>query len=99
MMNMTHKSKPKMPEREFSDEVIAQFWDTHDIVDYWDELEVAKDVKFIKPKKELVSIRLEPIYLRQLKVIAKKMGIAYSSLARIWLVDRLRHLPMKARGS
>lgn len=96
---MTHKFKTKMPDWNSSDETIAQFWDAHDIVDYWDDLEVTKDVKFIKPKKELVSIRLEPIYLHQLKVIAKKTGIAYSALARLWLVDRLRHLPIKTRES
>ncbi len=32
-----------------SDEEIAQFWDTHSLADYWDQLEVADDVKFTRP--------------------------------------------------
>ena len=89
---MKHKSKPKMPEQG-SNETIAQFWDTHDLADYWDELEVADDVKFVKPRKELVSVRLEPVYCRQLKAIAKKMSIGFSSLARLLIVEKLRQGP------
>ena len=65
-----HGKKPKMPEWG-SDQTIAEFWGTHDIADYWDELEVANDVKFAKPKKEVVSIRLEPIYRQQLNALAR----------------------------
>ncbi len=65
---MTYKSKPKMPEWNSSDETIAQFWDTHDIVDYWDELEVAKDVKFIKPQslgwKEIFMYAILDLHLQ-----------------------------------
>lgn len=89
---MKHKYKPKMP-GPGSNETIAQFWDTHDLADYWDELEVAGDVKFAKPKKELVSVRLEPIYCRQLKALAKKMSIGFSSLARLLIVEKLRQGP------
>ena len=88
-MIMTHKFKPKVPERG-SDEVIAQFWGAHDLADYWDDLEVVNDVKFIKPKKELVSVRLEPIYCRQLKAVAKKMSLGYSSLARLLIIEKLQ---------
>lgn len=86
---MIRKSKPKMPERG-SDETIAQFWGAHNLADYWDDLEVVNDVKFVKPKKELVSIRLEPIYCRQLKAAARKMSIGYSSLARLLIIEKLQ---------
>lgn len=86
---MTHKFKPKLLKSR-SDETIAQFWGAHDLADYWDDLEVVKDVKFVKPKKELVSIRLEPIYCRQLKAVAKKMSLGYSSLARLLIIEKLQ---------
>lgn len=41
--------KPKIPQFG-SDEAIAKFWDTHCLADYWDQLEIARDVKFIRPK-------------------------------------------------
>jgi len=90
------KQKVKMPAWG-SDEVIAKFWDTHNIADYWDELEPAKDVKFIKPKKELISVRLEPVYRRQLKAVAKKMGIGYTALARLLIIEELQRTQPPAR--
>lgn len=89
---MKNKTKPKIPEWG-TDKEIARFWETHDIADYWDELEPADDVKFVKPHKQVVSIRLEPIYVRQLKAIARKMRTNYTRLARIWVVEKLRHSP------
>lgn len=82
------EKKPKMPEWG-SDEAIAEFWDTHDIADYWDELEIADDVKFAKPNKEVLSIRLEPIYRQQLKALARKMGVRHSMLIRRWIIEKL----------
>jgi len=85
------KRKAKLPEWG-SDKVIAKFWDTHDITDYLDELETVDNVKFVKPKKELVSVRLEPVYRRQLKAIAKKLGIGYTALARRLIIEELNHV-------
>lgn len=89
---MRKKHKAKMPVWG-SDEAIAKFWDTHDIADYWDELEKVDDVKFVKPKKKLVSVRLEPAYRRQLKAMAKKMGIGYTALARLLIIEELQRVP------
>lgn len=87
--------KPKMPEWG-PDEKIAEFWDAHDIADYWDELEVADDVRFARPKKEVVSIRLEPVYRRQLRALARKMGVGSSTLIRNWVVEKLHPQGKKA---
>lgn len=76
-----------------TDEIIARFWDTHSFTDYLDELEVVEDITFVKPKKEVISIRLEPKYVRQLKILADKMDIGYSLLVRRWVMEKLRHLP------
>jgi hypothetical protein len=37
-----------------------EFWDTHDSTDYLEDFEPAKDVVFVRPKKEVISLRLEP---------------------------------------
>ena len=82
---------------EATDAAIAQFWDTHSLTEYLDEFESADDVMFVKPKKQVVSIRLEPKYVHQLKILANKMGIGYSLLVRRWVMEQLRHLPAKAQ--
>jgi predicted DNA binding CopG/RHH family protein len=98
VINMTKKRDPMISD-EATDEAIAQFWDTHNLTDYLDELEITDDVVFVKPKKQVVSIRLEPKYVHQLKILAHKMGIGYSLLVRHWVMERLRHLPVKAQHS
>ena len=82
-----------------TDEAIAQFWDTHSLADYLDELEITDDVVFVKPEKQVISIRLEPKYIHQLRVLANKMGVGYSLLVRRWVVERLQHPPIKAQHS
>ena len=37
-----------------------KFWDTHESTDYLDDFEEVKDVVFVRPKKQVISLRLEP---------------------------------------
>ncbi len=37
-----------------------EFWDTHNSTGYLNDFEVAKDVVFVRPKKEVMSLRLDP---------------------------------------
>jgi hypothetical protein len=37
-----------------------KFWDDHESTDYLDDFEEAKDVVFVRPKKQVISLRLEP---------------------------------------
>jgi len=91
------KNRGSIISDEATDEAIAQFWDTHRLTDYLDELEIANDVVFVKPKKQVISIRLEPKYVHQLKILANKMGIGYSLLLRHWVIEKLHHLPTKVK--
>ena len=36
-----------------------KFWDSHDSIDYLDDFEETKDVVFVRPKKQVISLRLE----------------------------------------
>ncbi|HBG63586.1 MAG TPA: hypothetical protein DDX16_05035 [Candidatus Omnitrophica bacterium] len=65
-----------------------RFWDSHSITDYTDELKPAK-VKFIRPKKKLISLRLDTPQIESLKEIASRKGLGYLSLIRYWLSERL----------
>ena len=40
-----------------------EFWKTHDSTDYLDDFEVVEDVVFVRPKKEVISLRLSLIHI------------------------------------
>lgn len=86
----TPKSKvKKLPDMTgWSDEKIAQFWETHSSADYWDELEPV-EVEILKPEKEVVALRLDKPILERVKTIAAAKGLGYSTLLRIWIKEKL----------
>ena len=70
----------------------AKFWDTHSFADYWDEFEdVDLVVELNKPRDETLVLRVQKSIKENLARIARKRGINISTLARIWLTERLRH--------
>ena len=72
-----------------NDEEEARFWETHDLSDYWDDLEPAPDVYFERPRKQMVTLRLDRPLVQRIKATAMKKGIPYSTLIRMWLVERV----------
>ncbi|MDP2762915.1 MAG: CopG family antitoxin [Enterobacteriaceae bacterium] len=76
-----------------SDKQTRAFWDTHSLSDYAEDLKPAH-IRFRKPHKEVVSIRLESTLIQALKDVAQKAGIGYSSLARMWVIEKLRKQSM-----
>ncbi len=66
----------------------ADFWATHDSADYIEDTKEAK-VKFIRPKKKLVSLRLDDKTINELKKIAERKGIGYLELVRMWVLENL----------
>lgn len=68
----------------------AKFWDTHDVTSYLGEMKEV-GIEFIpKEKKEVVTIRLQPSLKERLEKIAQAYGLTLSTLARIWLIEKLR---------
>jgi len=49
-----------------------KFWDTHDSTDYHDDFKITKNVFFVRPKKEVISLRLEPKFIRRLTLLLQK---------------------------
>ena len=82
-----------------TDKAIAQFWDTHSMTDYLDELAITDKIVFTKPKKQVVSIRIESKYVNQLKILAHRMGIGYSFLVRRWIMEKLQQPSIKIQHS
>ncbi len=67
-----------------------EFWDTHNSTDYLDDFEVAKDVVFVRPKKEVISLRLDPNTVNKLKELADKEGLPPTTYARMLIVKGIR---------
>ena len=58
-MKKEAKKRNPMPPPDATPEEICEFWDTHSIVDYWDQTyEVQFEIN-IKPKRKLVPIERE----------------------------------------
>lgn len=67
----------------------AAFWDTHEITEFLDELTPVK-VRFAKNLSEEITIPLDSIALRMLDIEAHKKGVDSGTLARMWIMERLR---------
>lgn len=82
--------KSKIPKFKSIEEE-ARFWDTHSITDFEDETE---DVEIIwevdKPRDETLVLRVQKRFKDRLKRAARKKGLNVSTLARMWLMEKLQ---------
>ena len=68
----------------------AKWWDSHDLGDYWDEFEnVDIVVALKKPRDKTLVVRLQDEFKKRLEKIARSKGLNVSTLARMWLMEKL----------
>ena len=67
-----------------------KFWETHNSTDYLDDFEEAKDVVFVRPKKQVMSLRLEPQVINKLKKLADREGLPPTTYARKLIIRAIR---------
>jgi len=68
----------------------SDFWDKHDITDYWDD---TKEVKFrVSLKKEPKYIALEESIAKKALAVAKKKHVSIETLVNLWLKEKLSAL-------
>lgn len=84
------KKKTKIPKfKTYTEEV--KFWNTHDVTDFEDETE---DVDIVfeldKPRDETLIIRLQKEFKNRLEKSARSKGLNVSTLARMWLMEKLQ---------
>src|SRR3989344_5123939 len=91
------KKKFKFPDFDkMTYEEEAKCWDTHSFADFWDELEdvdIVFDLK--KPRDETLIVRLQKELKDRLERIARNRGLNISTLARMWLIEKLRQTQSK----
>jgi CopG antitoxin of type II toxin-antitoxin system len=68
----------------------AEFWDTHDVTDYLGTELQFTEVTVNPELSDRLTIRLDQSDRKELALRAKLKGVGPSTLARIWLKERLR---------
>lgn len=94
------RAKSRIPEFKSREEE-AEWWDTHDLADYQDEFKTvnARFAKKLSSLSEGITIRLDPRTLAALRSEAQQKGIGPTTLARMWILERLQKSgESKARG-
>lgn len=84
------KKKKIIPKfKNFKEE--AEFWDFHSAADYLDGTENAPIVFEVrdKPRDETLILRLQKDVKTKLEEKAREKGLNISTLARMWLIEKL----------
>ena len=90
-MTAKKKKRERLPDLDrMTDEEVAQFWDTYSFAEFWDEFERVEEPIFVKSPKKVVSVRLDQQVADLLEMLAREKDIAYTTLVRMWVVERLR---------
>lgn len=65
----------------------ADFWDSHDVTDYW---ELTREASFEVDIQRCVFLTaLEPELARKLTVYAHQQGVSTETLINVWLTEKL----------
>ena len=94
-MSKKERKKGRIPEFKTIEEE-AEFWDTHDLTDYWDEFKPIK-VRFADKLFDRVTIPVDADTLAQLDALAREEELNATALARRWVLERLKQ-EIRARG-
>ena len=79
-------NRPNIPQTDSIQE-LADFWDTHDLTDFEDELgEVDEPVFELSAQ---LHVALAPGELETLNALAQSRGISPENLVREWVVERI----------
>lgn len=80
-------SKRRIPKTDSIQE-LASFWDTHDLTEFEDQLEVVSTPVFER-RAEGVTIPLQPTEIEAVRRIADSRGIGYDALIREWVIEKI----------
>ena len=79
-------NKSRLPQTDSIQE-LANFWDTHDITEFEDELEEVGERIFERDMD--ITIHLPADDASAVRAMARSRGVADSELLREWVLDRL----------
>jgi hypothetical protein len=81
------KNRDPIPKHFKSMEEAAEFWDNHDLGDYWD---LTREGHFeIDIKRRFFLTALEPQLAKKLTGVARQQGVSTETLINVWLTEKL----------
>ncbi len=89
-------SRPRRLPAFRTDEEERAFWETHRPGDYVgtlspERVRVARRIRErVRERKKNLTLRMEPSRVREIKAVARELGVPYQTLMRMWIVERLR---------
>ena len=78
----------KLPQID-SIEELAQFWDTHDLTEFEEELEEVTEPVFERKPATTIPLHLQPQEVEAVKRVAQARGVAEAVLLREWVLEKL----------
>ena len=78
--------KSKIPKPD-SIEALAEFWDTHDLTDFEDELQEVAEPVFVRGAT--IKVPLESGEVEQVERMAQARGVSREELIRAWVRKKL----------
>ena len=96
---MARNKKKPIPKHFRTVEEAGDFWDTHDLGDYWEQTKELAMSFHLKRKRHLFSI--EPGLARKLHAAAETRGVSPETIANLWLQEMLakERSPRKRRAA
>jgi len=76
-------------------EEMAEFWDTHDLADYWEQTEPA-EIEFSPQARRRYFVSLDRNLLERIRNLARIRGISTESLVNLFLEQHLHEIEAKA---
>ena len=70
----------------------AEFWDKHDLADYWDQTQPVHDVD-IRIERVHYLVALEPSLAKKVREAARQRGVSSETLVNLWLSEKLSPKP------
>ena len=78
--------KSKLPKTD-SIQKLAEFWDSHDLTDFEDELEAVAEPVFVR--RTSIKVPLESCEVEALEQRAQAKGVSREELIRAWVRQKL----------
>ena len=69
---------------------IGEFWDTHDLADYWDQTEPAEFE--VGSLSEMTYYALDCKLSEEVRSLARKRGVSADTLLNLWVQEKLQQI-------
>jgi hypothetical protein len=69
---------------------LAQFWDSHDLTDFEDQLEEVTEPIFERKPDTVIRVHFQRQEFDLLRSVAKAQGTDFATLIRLWVLEKLQ---------